>query len=101
MAISNHETFDPPLPGGVRGELIEGTVTIAGGTASETINLELDYDSKPIVTVTPVGGATAEEVTAHLTDDDPTSDGEIDVRVDAATAESKGYHVQVLDRRES
>lgn len=97
MTVNSHETFDPPVPGGNRGEVIRGSLTLSTGTASETITLELDYDSIPYVTATAVSATTAEEVTATLTDADPTADDTITVRLDGATDEAKDYHVQVLD----
>jgi len=97
MTVNQHRTAEPPLPGGTRGEYVRGTLTLATGTASETITLELEYDEKPAVTVSAGAGATDESVTASLVDDDPTSDGTISIRVDGATNEAKEYHVQVLD----
>lgn len=97
MVVNQHRTFDPPTPGGVRGELVRGTVTLTTGTATETINLELSYGSKPSVMASAGNGLTDEEVTATVQDDDPTGDGTVVVRVDAATSEDKEYHVQVFD----
>lgn len=101
MTVDQHHTTDPPLPGGVRGELVQGTLTLSGGTASETISLELSYDSKPVTTVSAGAGSTDESVTASLVDDDPTGDSDVTIRVDGTTDEDKEYHVQVLDLPES
>lgn len=101
MTVNTHDTFDPPLPGGVRGELVQGTLTLSSGVATETISLDLDYSSKPFVTASAGNGSTDEEVTATIQDDDPTSDGNIVVRVDGTTDEDKEYAVHVLDLRES
>lgn len=97
MTVDQHHTSDPPLPGGLRAELIQGTATVASGSVTETINLELDYSSKPVVTASAGNGSTDEQVTATIQDDDPTSDGNIVVRLDSASNEDKEYHVQVMD----
>lgn len=101
MTVDQHKVSDPPLPGGVRAELVQGTVTLTTGTATETINVKLDYASKPTITASAGNGATDEQVDATIQDDDPTSDGTITIRVDGATNEDKEYHVQVLDLPES
>lgn len=93
MTVNDHRVSDPPLPGGVRHELIQGTLT-SGST--ETITLELDYDSKPTITGAAGNGSTDEETTLTVQDDDPTSNGDIVVHVTAATAEDKEYHVDVV-----
>jgi len=95
MTVDQHRTVDPPLPGGARHEIIQGTLTLSGGTASETITCKLAYNSKPTVTAAAGAGSTDESVTVSLVDDDPTSDGDISVRVDGTTDEDKEYHVQV------
>lgn len=94
MTVDQHHVTDPPVPGGPRQELIQGTLT-AGNT--ETITLDLSYNSKPVITTGGGAGATSEETTVSLEDDDPTSDGSITIRVDGATAEDKEYHVLVTD----
>lgn len=97
MTVDQHHVTDAPVPGGARQELIQGTLTLATGTASEAIDLSLAYSSKPIITATAGAGATDESVTASLVDDDPTADGSITVRIDGATDEDKEYHVLVTD----
>jgi len=97
MTIDQHHTSDAPLPGGLRYEIIQGNVTLTTGTATETISLNYSYSSKPIVTASAGNGTTNEQVTATVQDDDPTSNGDIVIRVDGATNEAKQYHVQVLD----
>lgn len=97
MTIDQHHVTDPPVPGGARQELIQGTLTLSGGTASETITLKESYASKPIITTGAGAGSTDESVTCSLVDDDPTSDGDISVRVDGTTDEDKEYHVLVTD----
>lgn len=97
MTVDTHEVADPPVPGGSRAELIRGTVTLTTGTATETISLNLSYDDKPVITASAGNGSTDEQVTATLQDDDPSSDGNIVIRVDGSTNEDKEYHVQVLD----
>ena len=94
MTVDQHHSSDPPNPGGVRHEIVQGTLT-SGST--ETIALELDYSSKPVITASAGNGATNEETTVTLQDDDPTSDGNIVISVTSATAESKEYHVNVTD----
>lgn len=97
MTVDNHDVTEPPLPGGIRTELIRGTLTLASGTATETITLKLDYDTRPIVNVTAVQGSTTEDVNATITDDDPTGDDTIAIRLSGTTDEDKDYHVQVID----
>lgn len=97
MTVDQHHVTDPPVPGGARQELIQGTLTLSGGTASETISLNLSYSSKPIIAAVAGAGSTDESVTISLVDDDPTSDGDISVRVDGTTDEDKEYHVTVTD----
>jgi len=97
MTVDQHHVTDPPVPGGARHELVQGTLTLSGGTATETITTKLSYSSKPIVQASAGNGATDEEVTATVQDDDPTSDGDIVVRVDGTTDEAKEYHVTVTD----
>lgn len=97
MTVDQHHVTDPPVPGGPRHELIQGTLTLSGGTASETITLNLSYSTKPIITGAAGAGSTDESVTLSLVDDDPTSDGDISVRVDGTTDEDKEYHVLVTD----
>lgn len=92
MTVDQHRVSDPPIPDGVRHELIQGTLT-AGST--ETIDLNLEYASKPTITGAAGNGATDEETTLTVQDDDPTSDGNIVIHVTAATAEDKEYHVLV------
>ena len=47
MTVDQHRVADPPVPGGARHELIQGTVTLSSGVADETITLNLSYNSKP------------------------------------------------------
>lgn len=96
MTVDQHHVIDPPLPGGARMELIQGTAEVSSGTVTETITLKLDYDDKPIITVSAGNGDTDEEVTATVQDDDPTSNDDIVIRLDASTDEDKEYHVQVM-----
>lgn len=100
MTVDQHHTFDPPIPGVPRMEIVQGTVTLSSATATETISLDLSYGSKPIVTASAGNGSTDEEVTATVQDDDPTSDGNIVIRLDGTTNEDKEYHVQVLDEKD-
>lgn len=93
MTVNDHRVSDPPLPGGVRHELIQGTLT-SGST--ETITLELDYDSKPTITASAGNGSTDEETTVTLQDDDPTSNDDIVISINSSTAEDKEYHVDVV-----
>lgn len=95
MTVNQHRVIDPPLPGGARHEIIEGTVTLSSGVADETISLNLSYNNIPTVTASAGNGSTDEEVTATLQDDDPTSDGNIVIEVNGTTDEAKKYHVQV------
>jgi hypothetical protein len=97
MTVDQHHSTNPPLPGGVRHELIQGTVTLSSGAADETITLNFDYDSKPVITASAGNGSTDEEVTATLQDDDPTSNGDIVIEVNGTTDEAKEYHVHVVD----
>jgi len=97
MTVDKHEVADPPIPGGARMELIRGTVTVSGGVIDESITLNLSYDDKPVITTSAGNGATDEEVTATLQDDDPSSDSTITIQVTASTDEDKEYHVQVID----
>ena len=96
MTVDQHRVADPPLPGGARHELIQGTVTLSSGVADETITLNLSYNSKPTITASAGNGSTDEEVTATLQDDDPTSDGDITIEVNGTTDEEKEYHVHVI-----
>jgi hypothetical protein len=97
MTVDQHHVTDPPVPGGPRQELVQGTLTLSGGTAQETITTKLEYSSKPVITLGAGAGSTDESVTASLVDDDPTSDGDITIRVDGSTDEDKEYHVTVTD----
>lgn len=97
MTVDQHHVTDPPVPGGARQEIIQGTLTLSGGTASETITLKTSYNSKPVIALAAGAGSTDESVTASLVDDDPTSDGDITIRVDGTTDEDKEYHVTVTD----
>lgn len=92
MTIDQHRTSQPPLPDGVRQELIQGTLQ-SGST--ETISLNLDYTTKPTITASAGNGATDEETVATVQDDDPTSNGDIVIAVTSATTEDKEYHVLV------
>jgi hypothetical protein len=94
MTVDQHHVTDPPVPKGARQELIQGTLE-SGST--ETITLSLSYSSKPIITTGAGNGSTDEETTCSLQDDDPTSDGNIVIRVDSSTTEDKEYHVLVTD----
>lgn len=96
MTVDQHRVSDPPLPGGTRHEFVQGTVTLATGTVTETVSLKLNYNTKPTVNASAGNGATDEEVTATVQDDDPTSNGDIVIRVDGATDEDKEYHVHVV-----
>lgn len=97
MTVDQHHVIDPPVPGGARHELVQGTATVASGSVTETITLNLSYDSKPIVTASAGNGSTDEQVTATLQDDDPTSNNDIVIRIDSTTNEDKEYHVHVVD----
>lgn len=94
MTVDQHHTSDPPLPGGIRAEIIQGT--LASGS-TETITLDFEYSSKPVITASAGNGATDEETTVTIQDDDPTSNNDIVISVNSATTEDKEYHVQVLD----
>lgn len=95
MTVDQHRVADPPVPGGLRHEIIQGSLTLSGGTASETITLKLAYDNLPTITLGAGAGSTDESVTASVVDGDPTGDGDISVRVDGTTDESKEYYVHV------
>lgn len=97
MTVDQHHSMDPPLPGGPRYEIIQGTVTVAGGSVTETITLDFDYSSKPVITGSAGNGSTDEQVDLTIQDDDPTSNDDIVIRVDSTTDEDKEYHVQVMD----
>jgi len=95
MTVDQHRVADPPVPGGTRQEFIQGTVTVASGSVTETITLDLAYSSVPTVTASAGNGSTDEEVSATIQDDDPTSNSDIVIRVDSTTDEDKEYHVLV------
>lgn len=95
MTVNDHRVADPPVPGGTRQEYIQGSLTLATGTATETISLNLDYTNKPVITGAAGAGTTGEDVALSLLDDDPTSDGDIQIQLDGATDEAKEYHVVV------
>lgn len=92
MTVDQHRVTDAPVPGGARQELIQGTLQ-SGST--ETITLNLSYDSKPTVVASAGNGSTDEETVATVQDDDPTSNGDIVIAVTSATTEDKEYHVLV------
>jgi len=92
MTVDQHRVSDPPVPDGVRQEMIQGTLE-AGST--ETITLNLNYDNKPTITGAAGNGSTDEETKLTVQDDDPTSNDDIVIAVDASTTEDKEYHVLV------
>lgn len=95
MTVDQHRVSDPPVPDGLRSEIIQGTVTLTTGTATETITLKLNYDNKPTITGSAGNGSTDEQVDLTVQDDDPTSNDDIVIRVDGSTNEDKEYHVHV------
>jgi hypothetical protein len=96
MTVDQHRVLDPPVPGGARHEIIQGTATLSSGAVDETITLELSYSNKPTITASAGNGATDEEVTATLQDDDPTSNNDIVIELNGTTDEAKEYHVHVV-----
>jgi len=95
MTVDQHRVADPPIPGGTRQEIIQGTVAVSGGSVTETVTLNLNYDNKPTVVASAGNGSTDEEVSATIQSDDPTSNDDIVIRVDSSTDEDKEYHVLV------